>query len=68
MAEEKGTGLLEVTIAFLFGALVGATLGILFAPSSGAETRKKLQELAQKATEKVKETYEELTVKEPKGL
>lgn len=68
MAEEKGTGLLEVTIAFLFGAIVGVGLGLLFAPASGAETRKKLQELAQKATEKVKETYEELTVKEPKGL
>lgn len=68
MAEEKGTGLLEITIAFLFGAIVGVGLGLLFAPASGAETRKKLQELAQKATEKVKETYEELTVKEPKGL
>ncbi len=68
MAEEKGTGLLEVTIAFLFGALVGTALGLLFAPASGAETRKKLQELAQRASEKVKETYEELTVKEPKGL
>jgi gas vesicle protein len=68
MAEEKGTGLLEVTIAFLLGAVVGVSLGLLFAPASGAETRKKLQELAQRATEKVKETYEELTVKEPKGL
>lgn len=68
MAEEKGAGLLEITIAFLFGAIVGVGLGLLFAPASGAETRKKLQELAQKATEKVKETYEELTVKEPKGL
>ena len=68
MAEEKGTGLLEITIAFLFGALVGTALGLLFAPASGAETRKKLQELAQNATQKVKETYEELTVKEPKGL
>lgn len=68
MAEEKGTGLLEITIAFLFGAIVGVGLGLLFAPASGVETRKKLQELAQKATEKVKETYEEVTVKEPKGL
>ncbi len=68
MAEEKGTGLLEITIAFLFGTLVGTALGLLFAPASGVETRKKLQELAQKASQKVKETYDELTVKEPKGL
>lgn len=60
----------ESILAFLLGAAVGATLGILFAPAAGRETRKKLLELAQdlqdkaedvaiQAKEKVKEVVAE---------
>lgn len=36
------------------GGLVGATLAILFAPSSGAELRLEMQERAQRLQEEVK--------------
>ncbi len=42
--ENKGATSIEVTLAFLLGGVVGAGLALLFAPASGAETRKKLRE------------------------
>lgn len=46
MSQEKNV------IAVLFGAAVGAGLGVLFAPDKGSETRKKIA----KNTNKAKET------------
>lgn len=42
-------------IAFLAGAAVGATLGILLAPDKGEESRKKVKKTAEDYIEKVKE-------------
>ncbi|HAH31167.1 MAG TPA: YtxH domain-containing protein [Elusimicrobia bacterium] len=59
---ENRTG--EVVSAFLLGGIIGAALGILFAPASGAETREKvcdwMDETKEKAKEKMAKLEEEI--------
>lgn len=43
---------------FLIGGLVGAAIGILYAPKSGKETREELAGKAKDLADKVKEEYE----------
>ena len=50
MSKKKGKGLGK----FLLGAGIGATLGILFAPKPGKETRKDLKKKLDELVEKVK--------------
>lgn len=68
MANDKGSSSLEVTLSFLVGAATGFILGILFAPASGEETRKKIQEQATKTGEKAKETYDKIAQEAEKGI
>lgn len=49
----------ETILALLTGAIVGAGVGILFAPAKGSETRKMIGEEASKAGERIRETVEE---------
>jgi gas vesicle protein len=62
----------KIVIALLAGVAVGATLGILFAPESGSETREKLnnalkdlgdsiKDLADSGLEDLNETVEGMT-------
>ncbi len=68
MANNKGSSALEVTLSFLVGATAGFLLGILFAPASGEETRKKIQEQATKTGEKAKGTYDKISQEAEKGI
>lgn len=49
-----------VLFAFLGGAVVGAIAGILFAPKSGEETRRELQNYARKTEEELIEKAKEV--------
>ena len=57
MANDRGSYLLGTSLTFLFGSAAGFVLGILFAPSRGEETRKKIQKVTVKTGEKAKESY-----------
>ena len=52
MNKDKAIGL---GIGILAGAVVGATVALLFAPQSGKETRKMIKEKATEVVDKVKE-------------
>lgn len=67
MGNEKGCGL-EIAVTFLLGAATGFVLGILYAPASGKETRKKLQEEIGKTGEKAKEGFEKIAKEAEKGI
>jgi gas vesicle protein len=53
----------KILLAVLGGLVAGVTLGILFAPDKGSETRKKVKDMADKAKDKVKETAENIKQK-----
>lgn len=65
---DKNSSALEVTLSFLIGTATGFILGVLFAPASGAETRKKVQETALKTGEKAKESYDRIAKEAEKGI
>jgi gas vesicle protein len=64
----NGSSAFEVTLSFLLGTATGFILGVLFAPASGEETRKKIKDEAEKAGVKAKEEYEKLSQKAGEGL
>jgi gas vesicle protein len=51
-------GFAALTLAFVAGGLIGATLGVLFAPRPGVETREKIKERAEEAGEKLRGAVE----------
>ncbi len=57
MSENRGS---EVIGAFLVGGLIGAALGILFAPAAGKETREKLGDWVEETKEKAEEKIAKL--------
>jgi gas vesicle protein len=53
MSEERGAG--GVLVAFVLGAIAGAAVALLVAPTSGEETRRKLGERAREGRDKAAE-------------
>ena len=68
MGDNKGSNAMEVAFTFLIGAAAGFVLGILFAPASGKETRKKIKDQAAKTGEMAKESYEKISREAEKGI
>jgi gas vesicle protein len=56
------------TLAFLLGIVVGALLGVLFAPAGGKETRKKIAKYLEELEEKGEEFIGEGTEKVKKFI
>lgn len=65
---DKGFSAVEVTLSFLLGSATGFILGVLFAPASGEETRRKVQEKAAKTGEMAKDNYERIAREAEKGI
>ena len=64
----RDSGIVDVTISFLLGTATGFILGILFAPASGEETRKKIGDTAVKTGEKAKDSYDKIAKEAEKGI
>jgi len=57
MSEHSNSG--EAVFAFLLGGVVGAAVGILFAPASGEETRRKIGDWLEESRRKARDFVEE---------
>ncbi|MBI3013963.1 MAG: YtxH domain-containing protein [Candidatus Tectomicrobia bacterium] len=58
MSEDKGFSSGAIGLAFLIGGLLGASVAMLLAPTSGKESRVKIKGLADEALEKGKHFVE----------
>jgi gas vesicle protein len=52
MARDEGAGAGSILLAFLLGAVSGAALALLYAPTTGKETREYLGEKAREGRER----------------
>lgn len=57
MGNDRDSGAL--IIAFILGGITGAAVALLLAPQSGAETRRKIREIAEEVKDKTTELYDE---------
>jgi gas vesicle protein len=68
MADNKDSHFVDSLVTFVAGAAAGFILGVLFAPASGKETRKKIKDQAVKTGEMAKEGYEKIAKEAEKGI
>jgi gas vesicle protein len=68
MGDSKDSHFWDSLLTFTAGAATGFIIGILFAPASGKETRKKIKDQAAKTGEVAKENYEKIAKEAEKGM
>jgi gas vesicle protein len=68
MADNGNGHFWDSLLTFMAGAATGFILGILFAPASGKETRKKIKDQAAKTGEAAKESYEKIAKEAEKSI
>lgn len=68
MSENRGSSVPDIIFSFLIGGVVGAALGVLFAPASGRETREKIKDTAEKVKNGVIEGYDTVTDRTREGF
>jgi gas vesicle protein len=68
MGDNKDNHFWDSLLTFMAGAAAGFIVGILFAPASGKETRKKIKDQAVKTGEAAKEGYEKITKEAEKSM
>ncbi|NMC65448.1 MAG: YtxH domain-containing protein [Acidobacteria bacterium] len=67
MGDDRDSHFADTLLTFLAGAATGFILGILSAPSSGKETRKKIKEQAKKGQELAVQGYSKVAKEAEKG-
>lgn len=68
MGDMKDSHFWDSLLTFTVGAAAGFILGILVAPASGKETRKKIKDQAVKTSEAAKEGYDKIAKEAEKSL
>jgi gas vesicle protein len=68
MGDNRESHFWDSLLTFTVGAVAGFVAGILLAPASGKETRKKIREQAEKTGEAAKEGYEKIAKEAEKGI
>ena len=60
MADER-SGLMGLGLAFMAGCVVGGTAALLYAPQSGARTRRRIADLAEDVRDRAGDATEQAT-------
>jgi gas vesicle protein len=68
MGDARDNHFWDSLLTFVVGAATGFIVGILVAPASGKETRKKIREQAVKTGEAAKEGYDKLSKEAEKSI
>src|SRR5512136_2525251 len=68
MSDTKDNHFWDSLLTFVAGAAAGFIVGILVAPASGKETRKKIKDQAAKTGEAAREGYEKIAKEAEKGI
>ena len=68
MGDTKDNHFWDSLLTFVAGAATGFIVGILVAPASGKETRKKIKDQAVKAGEVAKDVYEKIAKEAEKSI